>query len=47
MSNFETFTKTIKSGGIVLYLTDTVWGLGCDPTNHEAVEKIIQLKNRL
>lgn len=46
MNNFDTFVKTIKSGGTVLYLSDTIWGLGCDPSNESAVEKIIQLKNR-
>jgi L-threonylcarbamoyladenylate synthase len=29
--------KTLKSGGIILYPTDTIWGLGCDATNEEAV----------
>lgn len=46
MNNFDEFVKTIKSGGTVLYLCDTIWGLGCDPSNEAAVEKIIQLKNR-
>lgn len=36
----------LKKGGIILYPTDTVWGLGCDATNAEAVEKIINLKRR-
>lgn len=38
--------EVLKSGGIILYPTDTVWGLGCDATNPEAVEKIFKLKNR-
>lgn len=37
---------TLKKGGIILYPTDTVWGIGCDATNHLAVEKIFQLKKR-
>lgn len=37
---------TLKSGGTILYPTDTIWGLGCDATNELAVEKIIALKNR-
>jgi L-threonylcarbamoyladenylate synthase len=45
MSNFDEFVKTIKAGGTVLYLSDTIWGLGCDPSNEAAVQKIIQLKN--
>ncbi len=36
----------LHAGGIILYPTDTVWGLGCDATNPEAVEKIINLKQR-
>lgn len=35
-----------KKGGIILYPTDTIWGIGCDATNPEAVEKIFQLKQR-
>lgn len=38
--------ETLKSGGTILYPTDTVWGLGCDATDAVAVEKIIHLKNR-
>lgn len=36
----------LKKGGTILYPTDTVWGLGCDATNPEAVSKIYGLKNR-
>jgi L-threonylcarbamoyladenylate synthase len=38
--------EVLKAGGIILYPTDTVWGLGCDATNAEAVAKIYALKNR-
>ena len=38
--------EIIKEGGIILYPTDTVWGIGCDATNPEAVAKIYQLKQR-
>jgi L-threonylcarbamoyladenylate synthase len=38
--------KTLKEGGVILYPTDTVWGLGCDATNRSAVEKIIGIKSR-
>ncbi|OAQ41742.1 translation factor Sua5 [Pedobacter psychrophilus] len=38
--------EVLKNGGIILYPTDTVWGLGCDATNEEAVAKIFALKNR-
>lgn len=38
--------EVIKNGGIILYPTDTVWGIGCDATNAEAVAKIFALKKR-
>ncbi len=38
--------KTLKKGGVILYPTDTVWGIGCDATNSEAVKKIYRLKQR-
>ena len=37
---------TLKKGGLILYPTDTVWGIGCDATNAEAVEKVFKLKQR-
>lgn len=38
--------ETLRKGGIILYPTDTVWGIGCDATNPEAVKKIYDLKRR-
>ncbi len=38
--------EVLKKGGIILYPTDTVWGIGCDATNYEAIEKIYLLKQR-
>ena len=38
--------ETLRNGGVILYPTDTIWGLGCDATNPEAVEKIYFLKGR-
>ncbi len=38
--------EVIKKGGIILYPTDTVWGIGCDATNTKAVERIFQIKKR-
>jgi L-threonylcarbamoyladenylate synthase len=38
--------KVLKEGGVILYPTDTVWGLGCDATNNIAVEKIFSIKKR-
>lgn len=47
--NKETLDETLsvlKKGGVILYPTDTVWGLGCDATDPEAVAKIYRIKNR-
>ena len=38
--------KEIQNGGIVVYPTDTVWGMGCDPFNQSAVEKLFQVKGK-
>jgi len=38
--------KVLKDGGTILYPTDTIWGIGCDATNTDAVKKIYQLKQR-
>ena len=38
--------EVIQNGGIILYPTDTVWGIGCDATNADAVAKIYKLKQR-
>lgn len=38
--------ETMKKGGVILYPTDTVWGIGCDATNAEAVAKIYNIKHR-
>ena len=37
---------SLLSGGIILYPTDTIWGLGCDATNEDAIKKIYRLKKR-
>lgn len=44
--DLETALRVLRSGGIIVYPTDTVWGLGCDATNEEAVQKIYALKQR-
>jgi L-threonylcarbamoyladenylate synthase len=36
----------MRKGGVILYPTDTVWGIGCDATNAEAVKRIYQIKQR-
>jgi len=38
--------EVLRAGGLILYPTDTVWGIGCDATNEEAVRKVYALKQR-
>ena len=38
--------EVMKNGGVILYPTDTVWGIGCDATNEEAVAKVYKIKKR-
>lgn len=38
--------EVVEKGGVILYPTDTIWGLGCDPFDEQAVKKIFTLKNR-
>ena len=38
--------QILKQGGIILYPTDTIWGIGCDATNYDAVKRIYKLKQR-
>lgn len=38
--------ETLRNGGLILYPTDTIWGIGCDATNPEAVERVFRLKGR-
>jgi L-threonylcarbamoyladenylate synthase len=38
--------QTLKLGGVLLYPSDTIWGLGCDVRNDQAIDKILELKNR-
>lgn len=38
--------ETMRKGGVILYPTDTVWGIGCDATNAEAVAKVYKIKHR-
>ena len=39
--------EVLQSGGVILYPTDTIWGIGCDATNAEAVERIYEIKQRV
>ncbi len=38
--------EIMKRGGVILYPTDTVWGIGCDATNNEAVKRVYEIKRR-
>ena len=38
--------EVLKRGGVILYPTDTVWGLGCDATRSDAVKRIYEIKQR-
>lgn len=38
--------KVLQAGGVILYPTDTVWGIGCDATNEEAVKRVYEIKRR-
>jgi len=46
-SEIEKSLEILNSGKILLYPTDTIWGLGCDATNSDAIEKIYQIKQRV
>lgn len=39
--------EVLYNGGLILYPTDTIWGIGCDATNEEAVRKVYELKKRV
>ncbi len=45
-SDIDKAVSVLIKGGLILYPTDTIWGIGCDATNSEAVERIYTLKNR-
>ena len=45
-NDIEQCLSVLQNGGLILYPTDTIWGIGCDATNPMAVEKVYQLKNR-
>ena len=39
-------TEVLRNGGVILYTTATIWGIGCDATNPEAVQRVFQIKQR-
>jgi L-threonylcarbamoyladenylate synthase len=44
--DIDSCLQVLQAGGVILYPTDTIWGLGCDATNTAAVEKIFAIKHR-
>ncbi|MGC9354254.1 MAG: L-threonylcarbamoyladenylate synthase [Mariniphaga sp.] len=46
LNDIKNAVEVLKSGGVILYPTDTIWGIGCDATNPEAVARIYQIKKR-
>ena len=46
LDEFHKIFDTLEVGGTILYPTDTIWGIGCDATNPQAIEKIQKIKNR-
>ena len=42
----EEAVKVLRAGGILLYPTDTIWGIGCDATDEKAVERVFEIKQR-
>ncbi|MFN8290786.1 MAG: L-threonylcarbamoyladenylate synthase [Chitinophagaceae bacterium] len=44
--DIEKCLAVLRTGGLILYPTDTVWGIGCDATNEKAVERVYALKQR-
>ena len=46
LQDIDTCLTVLQNGGLILYPTDTVWGIGCDATNEAAVKKIYTLKQR-
>ena len=44
--DLKTAVEVMRKGGVILYPTDTIWGIGCDATNAEAVDKVYKIKKR-
>ncbi|HEX6916165.1 MAG TPA: L-threonylcarbamoyladenylate synthase [Chitinophagaceae bacterium] len=45
-NDIEQCLRVLKSGGVILYPTDTIWGIGCDATDENAVERVMEIKRR-
>ena len=47
IEDFKAALEVLQKGGVILYPTDTIWGIGCDACNEEAVKKVYAIKNRI
>lgn len=45
--DIKTALDVLRKGGVILYPTDTIWGIGCDACNEEAVKRVYEIKNRI
>ena len=46
LQEVQNAVEVLKKGGVILYPTDTIWGIGCDATNPEAISKVYKIKQR-
>ena len=46
MSSLTSVLEHLKSGGVIAYPTEGVWGLGCDPNNQDAINNLLTIKGR-
>lgn len=47
IEDIKTALEVLQKGGVILYPTDTIWGLGCDACNEEAIRRIYAIKNKV
>jgi len=45
--DIKTALEVLQKGGVILYPTDTIWGIGCDACSEDAVKKVYEIKNRI
>lgn len=46
-SDLQAALRVLREGGVILYPTDTIWGIGCDATNAQAVSRVYEIKRRI
>lgn len=47
VNDIKQAVEVLRNGGVILYPTDTIWGIGCDATNSEAVKRVFEIKKRV